>query len=735
MRTGFRPSWPTLLGSAAVVLAACGGEAPPEPLCTPGASVACTCADGRSGAQTCNAEGTGLGLCRCAEPDAGPMSPDAGPAPIDAPTFPDVPARPDAGPPPVDAPSRVDAPPAIDAYVPPPEIGELLCSNGLDDDFDGLRDCADAGCASATVCTTPEATESLCSNGLDDDRDALTDCDDPGCLSTVACAPPPETSLVLCSNGLDDDRDGSIDCLDRDCWAVASCDPRCAAVPLTGRCASDTQVEFCAITSGTGTVDLSTYDCAVGESCVVSDAGAECVLTAFCRDGDVRCIDATRVQVCEAGAWTTLTCPRSCVGTALGDGCSPDTSVRTTTGVVRYDARGPNAGYTDWGSPFAAEAKGFVVASARIDPTTGSVSLFDGAVSTLGDATTGGRFSLSVPSVPTSNDYLFVAAVGVDGTGRITHAVANPGYSASTTPRRPFDPMPNPQVWVWAWPLSGRVDGSELRITEAMGSGAARVFDYLRYTQGLTSDYFLPPTPRTVVAWVGLDTTWDCGACAARSPATIGGTRFQQQVWIRGGAARGYWSDAVTAHEFGHVAMNAYGVSPGEAGPHNLGIPVQPGMGWSEGWATFFSADVRNSERYYDKQTGFFWFDIQARSYSSGVAWTRPTPSGGLFQAIDENEVSAMLWTLSAYVPRSELWEALRAPRVTAGPFERGYTRRVWSDPTRPFLYTDTGVNVPCFADYLDALLCLGAVDPATVDAATQPTTRYPYPSRSPLCR
>ena len=94
-----------------------------------------------------------------------------------------------------------------------------------------------------------------------------------------------------------------------------------------------------------------------------------------------------------------------------------------------------------------------------------------------------------------------------------------------------------------------------------------------------------------------------------------------------------------------------------------------------------------------------------------------------------------MMWTLSASVPRSELWEALRAPRVTVGPFERGYTRRVWSDPARPFLYTDTGVNVPCFADYLDALLCLGAVDPVTVDAATQPMTRYPYPSRSPLCR
>jgi hypothetical protein len=40
---------------------------PVVPLCTPGASVACACADGANGAQTCGADGK-LAACVCAKP-------------------------------------------------------------------------------------------------------------------------------------------------------------------------------------------------------------------------------------------------------------------------------------------------------------------------------------------------------------------------------------------------------------------------------------------------------------------------------------------------------------------------------------------------------------------------------------------------------------------------------------------------------------------------------------------
>jgi hypothetical protein len=57
----------------ALALAACGAPAPP--VCTPGASLACTCVDGRAGAQVCSADGAALGACVCAAPDAGPARP------------------------------------------------------------------------------------------------------------------------------------------------------------------------------------------------------------------------------------------------------------------------------------------------------------------------------------------------------------------------------------------------------------------------------------------------------------------------------------------------------------------------------------------------------------------------------------------------------------------------------------------------------------------------------------
>jgi len=58
-----------------------------------------------------------------------------------------------------------------------------LCDDALDDDGDGLTDCADPDCASSPVCL-PEAN---CHDGVDDDGDSFTDCADPDCIGTNAC--------------------------------------------------------------------------------------------------------------------------------------------------------------------------------------------------------------------------------------------------------------------------------------------------------------------------------------------------------------------------------------------------------------------------------------------------------------------------------------------------------------------------------------------------------------------
>ncbi len=54
---------------------------------------------------------------------------------------------------------------------------ETDCTDGNDNDNDGLTDCADPSCFGQTGCTT----EAICDDGFDNDGDGLADCADPDC--------------------------------------------------------------------------------------------------------------------------------------------------------------------------------------------------------------------------------------------------------------------------------------------------------------------------------------------------------------------------------------------------------------------------------------------------------------------------------------------------------------------------------------------------------------------------
>ncbi|OUU23872.1 MAG: hypothetical protein CBC13_04620, partial [Planctomycetia bacterium TMED53] len=59
-----------------------------------------------------------------------------------------------------------------------------------------------------------------CTNGTDDDGDGLVDCEDTDCDQDPACAAPP---VENCTNGTDDDGDGLADCADPDCSGNPNC--------------------------------------------------------------------------------------------------------------------------------------------------------------------------------------------------------------------------------------------------------------------------------------------------------------------------------------------------------------------------------------------------------------------------------------------------------------------------------------------------------------------------------
>jgi hypothetical protein len=120
---------------------------------------------------------------------------------------------------------------------------ETQCFDGIDNDGDGLTDCADPDCAGAagdacdtgipgvcaagqnqcvngaaacvqTVFPSPEtiAAAGTCNDSLDNDCDALTDAADPGCQVAE-----------ICTDAIDNDNDGLIDCADPDCATNPAC--------------------------------------------------------------------------------------------------------------------------------------------------------------------------------------------------------------------------------------------------------------------------------------------------------------------------------------------------------------------------------------------------------------------------------------------------------------------------------------------------------------------------------
>ena len=66
-------------------------------------------------------------------------------------------------------------------------FGPELCSNGIDDDGDGLCDCGDVLDCLVHCIGFPQQ-ETNCTNGTDDDGDCVTDCADPDCAADPACS-------------------------------------------------------------------------------------------------------------------------------------------------------------------------------------------------------------------------------------------------------------------------------------------------------------------------------------------------------------------------------------------------------------------------------------------------------------------------------------------------------------------------------------------------------------------
>ncbi|TNF32662.1 MAG: hypothetical protein EP329_09500 [Deltaproteobacteria bacterium] len=113
------------------------------------------------------------------------------------------------------------------AYTFSVSMGEV-CDNGVDDNFDNAKDCADPLCADAPACdegNTDLYGATSCTDGADNDADGLTDCADDDCELEAVCDESNTDAYPNgCSDGVDNENDGATDCADPDCDGAPNCD-------------------------------------------------------------------------------------------------------------------------------------------------------------------------------------------------------------------------------------------------------------------------------------------------------------------------------------------------------------------------------------------------------------------------------------------------------------------------------------------------------------------------------
>lgn len=613
-------------------------------------------------------------------------------------------------------------------------VDENSCSGKCGSYFGGAKCQCDDQCGEFDDC---------CSDKVD----VCTDCKPAAskfCCGTKAC------TANSCGK-----QDGDQDCPFGCDAKTGECktDP-CKGVPVDGTCFSPGMAMFCTVGTddGESVPKIEYVECGKTEICDESLGFANCVQDPnACTPGEQKCApgETNLAKVCTPGGEFKDVACAGCVETTLPGfvTCPGGVEVATVFGTAKFENVSPKAGYVgyDDANPAIYPVIYGYVLSIRYSDDFMKSQVLDAATT---DAS--GKFFLKIPKVAKlANDFVILVAAGFDaGTKKFPFVVLKPDLSDGKFGIDDVAPLAG-KPHSWSIKSSYFEDNDDWIISVDDGSWALQVYDAIRYTYFNAKNTLFGGPGKAVAVWVREGTDWSCGNCCWPVPTEnnvlMGTSDALNQVFI-GTSQKSYWSNAVLYHEFGHWLMNSFGTSPGEGGQHFVNSKVPPGMAWSEGWATFFSAMARGNQVYYDfGGGGMWWFDLTQTQYKDGSP-LKPFSGTKILQNMDENRVAAALWSTAELgkeplkvAGNSAYWKALGAAQMNDDAFTRGYFKQIPGKAVKGgpdgASYPDIKVTTtpaPMFADYLDALLCTAPNLAGKVKAAIG---AYPFPVNNPICK
>jgi hypothetical protein len=163
------------------------------------------------------------------------------------------------------------------------------------------------------------------------------------------------------------------------------------------------------------------------------------------------------------------------------------------------------------------------------------------------------------------------------------------------------------------------------------------------------------------------------------------------------------YDDPVVLHEFGHYVAHFFSVDTSPGGEHSLFDDSLPlALTWSEGFATWFGSEVRQSPVYLDSfGTGTFVMELETPTFASrlrgpgnemavaAALWDVSDPANEAHDALDRRHVQ--LWDVV-----SGQFRAVRQPDVTVQSFCNGWVARGHGQLAElRAVFADRGISCP----------------------------------------